>query len=345
MQLAAKQHPFITGTRIHCLEIVEPARLRPKPFRPSEPSAPQGREIDSLPAPRPRAKQRRRFAFNMPIFAALSAVCIPIAAAAVIPEMSSRIPAAEAAEASSANIEALRPLGNQIPDSYPGVYPGERIVYYHLAPLPGVKTAQQRDDRGCLWNIGAGGTNLGVGYPALNEGGVQDCADGSNAAKPYRARMIGNTVPRVDGASIQIVDIIDAASGRSILPGLQTQSAAIANAPAPVTLASAATDRPTPDDLARQSQPAPAPAAKERRSAPVAQMTAQDDQMVSMSGATERMVPLTEVNPAEDVMVPITGEPTPLRAIRPGQPMATSRPLSADYRAQNSPSGSPLNPS
>lgn len=345
MQQAANQHPFITGNRIHCLEVVDPGRLSPRTQVQSPAVSLSIQEVDSLPAPRPRPRQRRRLAFNMPIFATLSVVCVPLAAAAVMPNMTARSPVPEAAAASTANIGSLRPIGNQLPDNYPGIYPGEQIVYYHLSPLPGVKTAQQRDENGCIWNVGAGGTSLGVGYPALTETGVQLCEDSSFAAKPYRARMIGNTFPRVDGANLEIVDIIDAASGRSIMPSLQNPGAHFVPAAVPALSPEAAASRPAPDALAQQSRPAPAPARTQVRQVASVQHTAQDDQMVSMSGATERMVPLTDIDPAQDEMVPITGEPTPLRAIRPGQPMAAGRPLSANYRTQNSPSGSPLDPS
>ncbi len=352
--MAAASHPFITGVPVHFFE----QQKRPAPSLEQIRAALQ---VPAMPEPRlsiPEKPKKRSFSLNRTVIAAACAVIIPTAAAfATIPATSTGADRSSDAQ-TRMSVPANLPIGNMLPDNYPGFYPGEQVVYYYLAPLAGQETIERRDAKGCMWQVGINDTKMGVGYPMIGSNGTQQCTDPSGAIAPYRARMIGNTLPQVKGSRIRIVDIIDPRTNQSRLPAYAAQTpptAAAPAAPAPpiadipaqamVPPGMKASERPAPTALARSSRPTPSagtPARPARISNKVVE--AVPDQMVPMSGASEQLVPITQDQFGQDEMVPLTGEPTRLRAIRPGEPMAESRPLAARYRAGNRPSGSPLDP-
>lgn len=346
--MAATSHPFIAGETVHFFQ----------PARKPAPSLEQIRtalnvsvkpETDPVVLSRPL---KRPFTINIPMLAAALAIAVPTAAAfATIP--ASRTSTIAAEPNTGIAVQANHPVGHMLPDNYPGIYPGEQIVYYHLAPLAGQETIERRDSNGCMWQVGINDTKMAIGYPVVGPAGSQICADASKALAPYRARMIGRTLPEIRGSRIQIVDIIDPRTNLSILPTYSAPTPAPAAASAISELPDQAlippgmknSERPAVAELAKTSRPTPEPhrATKPARQANYSAAPAADE-MVSMSGAAEQMVPITHDTFSQDEMVPLTGEPTRLRAIRPGEPMAPSQPLSARHRPGNQPSGSPLNP-
>lgn len=344
--MTAMTHPFIDPKRVHAFApkrregpSIEDIRAALRHSSPSH-AAPV------LPDRKPRQPEKSRsFKLNIPLVAAACAIIAPTAAAfATIP--ASAVPSqTEQNIAKPASATHGLPQGNMLPHDYPGIYPGERIVYYFIAPNPGLETTRQEDANGCLWYVGANDAKMGLAYPVVADTGIQECSDDRQAQRPYRARMIGNALPHVNGAGIRIVDVIDAASGTSVLPrsGAAPAVAELPSYTLPTPPGLRSSERPTPADLARTSQPAPTPKPAARPAPPAQNMaSASPDQMVSLSGAGENLVPITHNPHADDVMVPITGDPTPLRAIRPGEPMAAGRPLSARYGQENRPAGSPL---
>ena len=346
--MAATSHPFITGEAVHFFE----------PARKPAPSLEQIRaalnvsvkpDLDPIAIGQP---MKRSFALNVPMLAAAIALAVPTAAAfATIPVSRTSPIAAEAN--TGIVVPSNHPVGHMLPDNYPGIYPGEQVVYYYLAPLSGQETTERRDSNGCIWQVGINDTKMGIGYPVIGDGGTQKCTDATKAIAPYRARMIGRTLPEIKGSRIQIVDIIDPRTNLSILPTYAAPTpappaaSAVSELPAQALIPPGMKDseRPAPADLAKTSRPAPEPGrgAKPSRSASYSAAPSADE-MVSMSAAAEQMVPITQDAFSQDDMVPLTGEPTRLRAIRPGEPMAASQPLSARHRPGNRPAGPPLDP-
>jgi len=105
----------------------------------------------------------------------------------------------------------------QLPENYPEIYPGERVVFYYPAPLDSDRTVERIDTSGCAWNVV---TNRGSGeimYPSLADNGLHKCENPGTGREPMRARMIGDNFPRIESSAIKVVEVIDAASGDSMM--------------------------------------------------------------------------------------------------------------------------------
>ncbi|MBS7671400.1 hypothetical protein KIH45_16780 [Croceicoccus sp. 1NDH52] len=337
--MEAQAHPFLDPDKVHALRLAAPEPVSGRQLR--------ERVLEPAPlvlAPKKLKTAKPQHRFRGPLIALVAAVVIPTAAAAMIPVGSSLSDAPSVRfKLDEANVPVA---GNQLPDEYPGLYPGEQHVFYFLKPLPGLATTRQQDAAGCQWDVARAGT----GYPVIGEDGKQRCTDPSHAMQPYRARMIGDTFPSIKGSAMQIVGIVDAATGQSLMPSL-AQPIEASPVEAPI-------EDLKPAGMKAEIKPVPAPAvpvagvvpsrpmvtAPSASARPRIDLGGGEDRMVSMTASQEQMVPISGGHNPEEVMVPISGDPTPLRAIRPGEPMAAARPLSARYNPNDKPFGSPLEP-
>jgi len=230
-------------------------------------------------------------------------------------------------------------VGNQIPADYPGLYPGEQIVIYHLAPLATEETVEETDENGCTWLRVQGKTSGIMAYPKIGENDRQVCTDQSKEAEPLQARMIPDTLPQVDGSTLRIIDIIDARTGSSLVAravpsldsmigmgGPEQEDVAIANLPSQSAPARQVAISTAADAGSRPQQPARQVAAAPQRT----EFRREPTQLEPIRRA-DPYVP-----PADDEMVPISGDSS-LRAIRPGDQPAATNP-----RRVSTPNGSPL---
>lgn len=106
----------------------------------------------------------------------------------------------------------------QIPNDYPEIIPGERIVYYFPSPTKNEKTIERLDTNGCSWQVVVNSQEGEKIYPVILKNGLQKCNDAGAGLDPYKARMIGDNYPRIKGSNIKVVEILDAQTGDSMMP-------------------------------------------------------------------------------------------------------------------------------
>jgi len=366
----AAPHPFIRGTKIHGIRREEPRVALATPVS----------QVNSVhyetETQRPGRRKMLHLAGAAAVVVALTGGSYAAYSYGTAP--SSGIQAAEAGGVERVELAAAAPalVGNRIPDDYPGVYPGEQLVTYHLTPLPAEKTVQETDEDGCQWLRVQGKTEGILVYPMLGTDGSHVCSDASLAIQPETARMVAGTIPTVSGSSVRVVQIREAASGKLLaadgsarnnstpfLPNFADQGATrdIIRDQVAHQLSAGGTSVST-NVASLPSQAAPA------RSARISTASDEDanptprarPQVAAVRRETQRpeprpMEPIRRapayVPPADDEMVPITQNPTyandtkvpmteqgsGLRAIRPGDP-----PRLPGQRQTDSPAGSPL---
>lgn len=341
--MATTYHPFLDALRVHDVA------LEPEIVALAGPTEPAG------PAHAPSSRRRPRYV--VPLLSALLVTGVPTVAAAAIYSLVSGNGATRLLPNWASTEKPAAPVSNQLPDDYPGLHPQERQVFYFLRPLDGIATSRKWDSSGCLWDVDAAGN----GYPVIGTEGSQACQNPVQAQRPYRARMIGDAYPVVTNATLRIVAIVDPHTGQNLIAArtvpVQTTAPSEASTavqpvtmlpeglatPATSTVPSVTTSSSTPARAAATARPTARPYPADRSARPGFAMSGGPDRMVSLSGSQEAMASISGNTPEDDVMVPITGDPTPLRPIKPGEPMAPGRPLSS-YQPGGLPSGSPLRP-
>lgn len=243
-----------------------------------------------------------------------------------------------------ARVEIAAPqiIQNQIPDNYPGIYPGEQRVIYHLAPLPNETTVEEPDETGCVWLRVPGKTSGLTAYPKIGDDNRQVCTDPTKAIEPLQSRMAKDTLPEVHGSTLRILDIIDAKTGKSMMANVVPPLEEMIGTPMPQQ-ASAPTGIPNiPSQQAPAKQVAISTAADagSRPAAPSQPAQRQTSSQYRREPSTLEPIRRAEpyIAPEDDVMVPISGNSSnELRAIRPGERMQQTGP-----RPTERPSGSPM---
>lgn len=246
--------------------------------------------------------------------------------------------------------EGVRLVNNQIPADYPGIYPGEQKVIYHLAPLPDDKVVEEMDAKGCRWLRIAGKTKGILAYPKIGADDRQVCANPANSVVPLQARMARDMLPEVAGSSLRIIDVIDSKTGTSMIarnvPSLESmigmggpdvEIASLSQIPSQqassrqVTISTASN---MPQAIPTQNMPQQTRGAPGRGQPTVIQTRADQRRDPDNFEPVRRAAPY--VPPADDVMVPMS-DINNLKPIRPGDALGATAP-----RRNESPSGSPL---
>lgn len=234
-------------------------------------------------------------------------------------------------------------VGNQIPADYPGLYPGEQIVIYHLAPLATEETVEETDENGCTWLRVQGKTSGIMAYPKIGDDDRQVCTDQTKAAEPLQARMVPDTLPQVEGSTLRIIDIIDAKSGSSLVARAVPSLDSVIGMGGPEREDISVASLPSQSAPARQVAISTAADAGSRPQQPARQVAAAAPQRTEFRREPTQLEPIRRaepyVPPADDELVPISGDSSQreLRAIRPGDQPAATNP-----RRASTPNGSPL---
>lgn len=365
----AAPHPFIRGTKVHGIRCE----------RPQAPVAPttDKQTVDSYESEPVRAGMGKtaRIAIAATALALITGGAIAAYTYGAVPSVD--VQSAQAEGVQRMEIAPPTLVGNRIPDDYPGTYPGEQLVTYHLAPLPNETATEETDEDGCRWLRVDGKTEGIMAYPLLGEDGQHSCSNLEMAIQPETARMVPRAVPTVEGSSVRVVQIREAASGKL----LANDGTPLGNAtPFLPNYANAGV---TPEMVRQQvahqlsaqtgisqggvaslpSQAAPArqgristasdadanPTQNRRETARVANAVRETRRPEPRPMEPIRRAP-AYVPPADDAMVPISQNPTyagdqqvpmsegsGLRAIRPGDP-----PRLPGQRNTDSPAGNPL---
>lgn len=192
-------HPFLDHTIIHDLlpQIAEQETHEEKTKR------------------RIKGPSNRHVVIATAVFATLFSTTI--AASEYVSPLALNTKEAETPKVVNKNINSAPKNSYQIPKDYPGIYPGERIVFYYPAPLETDKIVQRIDTNGCSWNLVTNRGNGKVMYPLITENGLHACQEQEYGKDPLSARMIGDNFPRLENSSIKVVEVIDAASGDSMI--------------------------------------------------------------------------------------------------------------------------------
>jgi len=204
----AAPHPFIRGTKIHGVRIDAPAKAALRPLAQIETDA---HEVETV-----RYGNRKGFQIGIAAIT-LVAVCAGSYAAYSYGSIPDAVQPAQASGVQRIELASTAPaiVGNRIPDDYPGIYPGERLVTYHLTPLPNEVTVEETDEDGCRWLRVEGKTEGLMAYPLLGDDGNHVCSDPALAIAPERARMVSGAMPVVPGSSIRVLQVQDTGGGRS----------------------------------------------------------------------------------------------------------------------------------
>lgn len=246
--------------------------------------------------------------------------------------------------------EGVRLVNNQIPADYPGIYPGEQRVIYHLAPLPDDRVVEEMDAKGCRWLRVVGKTDGILAYPKIGADDRQICSNPANSVVPLQARMARDMLPEVTGSSLRIIDVIDSKTGTSMIarnvPSLESmigmggpdvEIASLSQIPSQQASSrqeTISTASNMPQAIPTRNIPQQARGVPGRGQPVVVQTRADQRRDPGNFEPVRRAAPY--VPPADDVMVPMS-DANNLKPIRPGDALGSTAP-----RRNESPSGSPL---
>jgi len=338
-------HPFIRSNRIHGIKFEPKGRDAQRIVTQTQEVQPQ------VLAAEPKSKSKTRLMAG--VTAGFGALAIVTATAMAYgsnltgsyePEV--KIDLAKASVVS----EGVRLVNNQIPADYPGIYPGEQRVIYHLAPLPDDRVTEEMDAKGCRWLRVVGKTDGILAYPKIGADDRQMCTNPANSVVPLQARMARDMLPEVAGSSLRIIDVIDSKTGTSMIarnvPSLESmigmggpdvEIASLSQIPsqqASSRQATISTASNMPQAVPTQNMPQQVRGAPGRGQSVVVQTRADQRRDPRNFEPVRRAAPY--VPPADDVMVPMS-DANNLKPIKPGDALGSTAP-----RRNDSPSGSPL---
>ena len=94
----------------------------------------------------------------------------------------------------------------------------ERMIVYYTAPLSTDRVIENTDEKGCKWLIAMDPSKpggMGAIHPKLS-GNRQACKNEADSARPFMVSVRGEDLPRVQGAGLVVLDVLDAASMQSL---------------------------------------------------------------------------------------------------------------------------------